>query len=342
MKLKKWVFPSIINNHHPLALRPLGLSLVLALIVIFHIGYNLAAARELRVLGYATNISASEVMSLTNQQRANNGLGALAYNAQLEQAARSKAQDMFAQNYWSHYNPQGNGPAYFISAAGYSYSTAGENLAKDFNTSSGVVTAWMNSAGHRANILNGSFVHTGVAVMNGTLQGSETTLVVAMYAAPNTPPPAPTSAPPPATTPAPTPAKVPPGSVQSQNAPAAEKNETPIAEHPSEPEQEAAQEPAAPSTTSTNNTPPSEQPPGQVQAAEVSIVTREDLNWAQQASLLLLSTILLINVLKHTIVWRTSRRGWRHIWFRAHPAVQYALIIVAIVSTLSSSVGVIR
>jgi hypothetical protein len=334
MNLKKWLLPSNINNHHPFALRPLGLSLVFALIMIFHIGYNLAAARELRVLGYATNISASEVMSLTNQQRANNGLGALAYSAQLEQAARAKAQDMFDQNYWSHYNPQGNGPAYFISAAGYSYSTAGENLAKDFNTSSGVVTAWMNSAGHRANILNGSFIHTGVAVMNGTLQGSETTLVVAMYAAPSTPPPAPAPVPPPA-----------PSSttVQAQNTSVAEPNETPIIEEqPPEPEEEVTQEPAAPSATSTNNTPPPEQPSGQVQAAEVSIVTREQLNWAQQASLVLLSTILLINVLKHTIVWRTNRRGWRHIWFRAHPAVQYALILVAIISTLSSSMGVIR
>lgn len=340
MHLKKWLFPSRLNNHHPLALRPVGLSLVLVLILVFHISYNFAAARELRVLGYATNISAGEIISLSNQQRVNNGLGALVYSAQLEQAAQAKAQDMFAQNYWSHYNPQGNGPAYFISAAGYSYSTAGENLAKDFNTSSGVVTAWMNSAGHRANILNGSFIHTGVAVMNGTLQGSETTLVVAMYAAPSTPPPAPV--PPPAPAPAPSPAPAPAGSAQSRNAPAAEPNETPIAEQPPEPEQEAPQEPVAPSTTATNNTPPSEQPPGEVKAAEVSIVTREQLNWAQQASLLLLSTILLINVLKHTLVWRTSRRGWRHIWFRAHPAVQYALILVAIISTLSTSVGVIR
>ena len=69
---------------------------------------------------------------------------------------------------------------------GYSYSYAGENLAKDFDTSSGVVDGWMSSAGHRANVLNVNYTNIGITVMNGTLLGAQTTLVVAHYGAPVT------------------------------------------------------------------------------------------------------------------------------------------------------------
>jgi uncharacterized protein YkwD len=342
MKIKKYILPSRANNYHPHSIRPIGLAIVVALIASFNLTYNMASAHRTQVLGYATNISASEVISLTNQQRANNGLGALAYNAQLTQAAQAKAQDMLAKNYWSHYSPEGNGPAYFISASGYSYSTAGENLAKDFNTSSGVVNAWMGSTGHRANILNGNFIHTGVAVVNGTLQGSETTLVVAMYAAPNTPTPAPapTSAP---TPPPPQPVQNPaPGSTTAEVQSQEQATESEALPTTTDSESDKQNEQTAPTGTTAAPPPPTDQIAGQVQSAETSIIAREQLNWAQQVSLVLLSTVLLINVLKHTIVWRTNRRGWRDIWFRSHPAVQYALILVAVVSILGSSAGAIQ
>jgi hypothetical protein len=335
-KIKKWLLPGRHNNHHPYILRPLGLGLVLLLITLTNLSYNYSSARQIQVLGYATNISASEVIGLTNQQRANNGLGALSYDAQLTQAAQAKADDMFAQNYWSHYNPQGQGPAYFIANAGYSYSTAGENLAKDFNSSSGVVNAWMNSAGHRANIVNGSYVHTGVAVVNGILQGAETTLVVAMYGAP-TAAPAPAAGPAqPAATSAPTPAATTTQVAADTPAP------TEPTPSPAEQPQTEQQKPLNAPATTTQEPPPAESS-GEVQAASAQAIRmREELNWAQGASLVLLSTLLLINIMKHTVVWRTSHRGWRHIWFRAHPAAQYALLAVAIISTLTSSAGVIR
>jgi hypothetical protein len=154
---------------------------------------------------YASRINAYEVSSLSNQQRASAGLSALAMNGQLSNAAYQKANHMIANNYWGHYAPDGTSPWYFISANGYDYSTAGENLAKDFSTSAGVVTGWMNSPGHRANIMNGAFSEVGYAVVNGTLLGNSTTLVVALYAKPvivaqpvtpaPTPIPAPTAAP---------------------------------------------------------------------------------------------------------------------------------------------------
>jgi uncharacterized protein YkwD len=336
-KTKKWLLPNRKNNHHPHILRPIGLGLVLLLVVLSNLSYNYTSAREVRVLGYATSISANEVISLSNQQRASNGLGALTYNSQLAQAAHAKAQDMFAQNYWSHYNPQGQGPAYFISNAGYSYSIAGENLAKDFNTSSGVVNAWMNSTGHRANILHSSYVHTGVAVVNGILQGSETTIVVAMYGAPaSQPAPAPTQTQPKSAPPAPAPTPTP-----SQPAPATQPPAA-TAPSPTPPANEQPTEQVATDKAQSSAVPVSEENSGQVNAAATeAVLMRENINWAQQSTLVILSTLLLISVLKHTLVWRTNRRGWRHIWFRAHPAAQYALILVAIVSTFASSAGAI-
>jgi uncharacterized protein YkwD len=197
MKIKNWLIAGKHNHYHPHLLRPAGLALVVLALLSVNLLQNLMQAHSFQVLGYASSISPSEVIDISNQQRAANGLPALHYNSKLSSAAQSKAQDMFAKDYWAHYAPDGTSPWSFITAAGYSYTTAGENLAKDFDTSNGVVMGWMNSAGHRANILNSSFVDTGVAVMNGTLQGSETTLVIAFYAAPkaaaSTPAPAPTT-----------------------------------------------------------------------------------------------------------------------------------------------------
>jgi hypothetical protein len=99
----------------------------------------------------------------------------------LEQAALKKAQDMFAKNYWAHYAPDGSTtPWKFILAAGYVYKYAGENLAKDFDTSTSVMSAWMASAGHRANIVSKNYKDIGMVAVSGTLSGEETTLVVQM------------------------------------------------------------------------------------------------------------------------------------------------------------------
>ncbi|MEX0887833.1 MAG: CAP domain-containing protein, partial [Patescibacteria group bacterium] len=134
-----------------------------------------------RILGFATNIVTTELYQLVNQERAELGLPALARNTKLEQAAYQKAQDMFEKNYWAHYAPDGSTtPWQFFTAAGYKYKYAGENLAKDFDTSTALVTAWMASASHRANIVNTNYKDFGMVAVNGTLSGEETTLVVQM------------------------------------------------------------------------------------------------------------------------------------------------------------------
>ena len=313
--------------------------MVVVLLLAINLTQNLKQAHSFQVLGIATNVSAGDVFSLENQQRISNGLAPLNDNAQLTAAAQAKAQDMFADDYWAHVAPDGLTPWDFITAAGYNYSTAGENLAKDFDTSSDVVQAWMSSAPHRANVLNSGFQDVGVAVMNGTLQGSQTTLVVAEYGSPSTPPPAPAPAPtqPVASAPAtkqslPTAqAPAPTSPTDGQPTPAATPTvtPTPTAQH----KKPIVTAPTPTTTKQQRQTRP---------FAEQSVSAKQSRTWAQNASLFILLTLFSVSVLKHTAVWRTKRKGLRHIWLRAHPAAQYALLLVAIAANLASSVGVIR
>ena len=136
------------------------------------------------ILGFATDITVDKLYQLTNQERQKYGLAPLNYNEKLSQAAYKKAQDMFNKNYWAHYAPDGVTPWSFILASGYRYEFAGENLAKNFLFSDGVISAWMNSPTHRDNILRKEYTDVGFAVVNGILNGEETTLVVQMFGKP--------------------------------------------------------------------------------------------------------------------------------------------------------------
>ncbi|MBP3256001.1 MAG: SCP-like extracellular protein [Clostridia bacterium] len=111
-----------------------------------------------------------EVFNLINQQRTKNGLSALKIDAELQRVARIKAQDMVDNNYFSHTSPTYGSPFNMMKNFGISYKTAGENLAGN-SSNSAAVTAWMNSEGHRANILNGSFNYTGIGVISSSKYG---------------------------------------------------------------------------------------------------------------------------------------------------------------------------
>jgi hypothetical protein len=126
-------------------------------------------------------------LELTNQQRITHGLPPLKANPQLTTAANDKAKHMFAHDYWAHITPTGEQPWAFISRAGYSYIYAGENLARDFADSQSVVTAWMNSPSHRDNILSPNYDHIGIAVVNGNLASTDTTLVIQEFGRPKQP-----------------------------------------------------------------------------------------------------------------------------------------------------------
>ena len=111
-----------------------------------------------------TNIAAfeQEVIRLVNEIRAENGLKALTYDWELARVARYKSQDMKDNRYFSHTSPVYGTPFQMMKNFGISYRSAGENIARGYATPQAVVNAWMNSSGHRANILNGGFTRIGV------------------------------------------------------------------------------------------------------------------------------------------------------------------------------------
>ena len=110
----------------------------------------------------------SEVIRLVNEIRVKNGLNKLTEDWELSRVARYKSQDMKDNNYFSHTSPVYGSPFDMIKNFGISYRSAGENIAKGYTTPQAVVDAWMNSSGHRANILNASYTKIGVGyVENG-------------------------------------------------------------------------------------------------------------------------------------------------------------------------------
>lgn len=109
----------------------------------------------------------AEVVRLVNEIRNKNGLKPLSEDWQLSRVARYKSQDMKDKNYFSHTSPTYGSPFQMMKSFGITYKTAGENIAKGYATPEAVVNGWMNSSGHRANILNSSFTHIGVGYVSG-------------------------------------------------------------------------------------------------------------------------------------------------------------------------------
>ncbi|MCH3964432.1 MAG: CAP domain-containing protein [Clostridium sp.] len=123
--------------------------------------------------GQASSISAeaNEVIRLVNVERNKNGLASLKANAELSKVASVKAQDMIDKNYFSHTSPTYGSPFDMMQKFGIKYTAAGENIAYGQKTPAEVMNGWMNSSGHRANILNSNFTEIGVGVAkdkNGT------------------------------------------------------------------------------------------------------------------------------------------------------------------------------
>lgn len=113
-----------------------------------------------------TNFSAfqNEVVQIVNKERAANGLAPLTVNAQVTKSAVLKSEDMAKLNYFSHTSPTYGSPFDMMKQFGISYRSAGENIAKGQTTPQQVMQGWMNSPGHRANILNSSFTQIGVGI----------------------------------------------------------------------------------------------------------------------------------------------------------------------------------
>ena len=135
-----------------------------------------ASGAELTIVG---------TIAKTNDERRTRGLPELAANAKLAAAARVKADDLFARQYFEHVSPTGAGPADLAREAGYEYIEIGENLALgNFSDDADLVRAWMESPGHRANILNKEYEEIGVAVGKGTFEGETTWMAVQVFGRP--------------------------------------------------------------------------------------------------------------------------------------------------------------
>lgn len=116
------------------------------------------------------NANEKEVFNLINEQRTKNGLQALKVDDELQRVARIKAQDMVDNNYFSHNSPTYGSPFDMLKSFKISYKTAAENIAGN-SSNSGAVASWMNSSGHKANILNGSYNYTGIGVVSSSKYG---------------------------------------------------------------------------------------------------------------------------------------------------------------------------
>ena len=126
-----------------------------------------------------TGSGQAQVVRLVNQERAAAGLGSLSSDSQLTAVAQRKAEDMAKNGYFSHTSPTYGSAFVMLKAAGISYRTAGENIAKGQKTAETVMNGWMNSSGHRANILSSGYTRIGVGY---AVDGSGTPYWVQIFA----------------------------------------------------------------------------------------------------------------------------------------------------------------
>lgn len=172
------------NNHRALLLHPSFLGIIIAVYLLNQSLIKSLSILKPGILGYSSEITVQKVLDQTNLERQKLGLAPLKYNASLSDSAVLKAEDMFQNNYWAHNSPDGKSPWDFFQQAGYHYSVAGENLARDFYDTESMLKAWMNSPTHRENIVNSQYQEIGIGVVNGVLNGVKTTLVVQHFATP--------------------------------------------------------------------------------------------------------------------------------------------------------------
>lgn len=336
--LKAIFIPHVGNNYKPHAIKHYGLSLALLLIVAVQAIFNFQTTGSFRVLGYATNVSISDLTTHTNNERSTNGLTPLRINNTLSSAAQAKAEHMIANNYWAHDAPDGTTPWDFIAQTGYAYLTAGENLAYGFNTSAGAVTGWMNSPSHRANILLPDFEEVGFGIANGVYQGDENTVIVAIYGDPSTPvtatapsqeqasaPPTPTAA---------------PADVSPATPDAAPQQATPQ-EQPEESPEPAAPKVEEPKVFVATPLPPQHEFASAQNISNFDALLSGRAPWALYATTLIVMCIAAIYAYRHVLFIHKAVVQGEH-FIVAHPMFEASIIYVLLWIMLASSYGAIQ
>ena len=136
------------------------------LLAVLLLGASIASGDE-----RAHEITAENVRLEMNAYRAEAGLAPLLFHEGLARAAESRMQDMADGGWWNHVSPEGTSPFVWLNVTDYRYAFAGENLAAGFETTRLLVETWMESPGHRANILGAQFTECGIAILDGSTRG---------------------------------------------------------------------------------------------------------------------------------------------------------------------------
>ncbi|MEX0933538.1 MAG: CAP domain-containing protein [Candidatus Paceibacterota bacterium] len=182
--VEDYLIPHEDNDNKPHIMRSSSL-LLLFLVVLIVFASSVFETSRIRGNGqFIAAVLPGVLASLTNDDRTDYGLSALETSPLLERAAQLKANDMVNRGYFDHVSPDGVTPWVWFGSVGYTFIHAGENLAINFTESADVVDAWMNSEGHRTNILDPNFTQTGIATAVGTYKGKEAIFVVQLFGAP--------------------------------------------------------------------------------------------------------------------------------------------------------------
>lgn len=181
--VRKYIIPHKSNGFRPHIVRAAGIFVLLVLIAGAFLGSQ-AQRLALTSGNFLASVLPSVLVDLANNDRTDNQIASLSVNPLLEEAARMKAEDMASKGYFAHTSPEGVTPWYWFSQAQYHFAYAGENLATNFDDSAAVNAAWMNSPGHRENILNEHFTEVGIATARGEFEGKETIFVVQLFGRP--------------------------------------------------------------------------------------------------------------------------------------------------------------
>lgn len=181
--LKNYLVPHEGNEYHPKLFRTAAVVTLVLAIVIFEGAYLVDTKLALNRTNFLASVLPAALLDLTNADRTANGVAPLQNDPELAKAAQLKANDMAANGYFAHVSPTGKTPWYWLEQVGYQYTYAGENLAINFDDSSAVEQAWMNSPTHHANIVKPQYTRVGYAVTHGTYEGKDTTFVVQEFAA---------------------------------------------------------------------------------------------------------------------------------------------------------------
>jgi uncharacterized protein YkwD len=184
--LKHLFVPHKGNAFRPHAFRHKVLSIYSLGLILSQILFGATMYSGPVIMSGDAKVVAKNIVTLSNEEREDAGLGTISENEVLSKAAYKKLEDMFTKGYWDHTGPNGETAWDFITGSGYRYLLAGENLARGFNNSEDVIRAWMESPTHKANILNNRFTEIGVAVGSGKLAGNNTTVIVQLFGEPKT------------------------------------------------------------------------------------------------------------------------------------------------------------